>query len=321
MVTVDLVILEELRHYLQALEPEAEAGLEELLIADGRCHAPILYWWNGEHNVVVDGMHRLEICRKHGIHYNTEPKIFKDLAEVKRWMLAHALNQRNIKDTVAYRVMLADELKKEVAAKTAGDSASKVAKSKGVSRGTVTRAAKLAKAMEQIPFDLRAKLESDEIKASQADITKLSKMSDAAKAAVARDIRVGNASTLKDAMAGKSSPKKAKKGAVPTKEDVAKEVAAAEASPPSAEEQCAEYNKRIEKWCRTVKKLAVETMPDDEWLTLKGLDDAILSKLDSAFAAARSAKAVVCPVCGGDGCDKCKEFGFMPKHIAKLHGG
>jgi hypothetical protein len=79
------------------------------------------------------------------------------------------------------------------------------------------------------------------------------------------------------------------------------------------EEQCDCENKAIEKYCREVLKFAKDTKPDVSWIDDQGRFDCFLQKLKDGLTTLRSAKAVVCPACHGQGCSVCKVLGFIPK--------
>src|SRR5262249_29409126 len=54
---------------MPAQTPEQAEQLEALLLADGVCREPLTLW--AGHDIVLDGHHRLTLCRKHGIPYRT----------------------------------------------------------------------------------------------------------------------------------------------------------------------------------------------------------------------------------------------------------
>jgi len=54
-----------------------------------------------EHNgrlFLVDGHHRFELARKHGISFQITKKNFRNLEEAKRWILQNQLGRRNLTD-------------------------------------------------------------------------------------------------------------------------------------------------------------------------------------------------------------------------------
>ena len=57
---------EEFKNFLPPLSKEAFEQLEENLRRDG-CMDSIKVW--KDHNVIIDGYNRFEICNKHGLEY------------------------------------------------------------------------------------------------------------------------------------------------------------------------------------------------------------------------------------------------------------
>ena len=58
------------------------------------CRDPLVVW--EEENVLVDGHHRIAICRKHGLSYSVVYRSFPDIEAVKRWMRLNQLSRRNL---------------------------------------------------------------------------------------------------------------------------------------------------------------------------------------------------------------------------------
>ena len=73
-----------------------------------------------------------------------------------------------------------------------------------------------------------------------------------------------------------------------------------------------EHNKAIESFCRTM-LAAAKQKPDTSWLDDKGRWEGYIRKVKQGLDTLRSAKAVVCPACAGEGCKECEEYGFLPK--------
>ena len=88
----------------------------------------------------------------------------------------------------------------------------------------------------------------------------------------------------------------------------------------SAEELLKDHNSLIESYCRAVMKLVTTTRPDVHWLDHKGRWDGALRKIKQGLDTIRSAKAIICPQCGGDGCDTCQQIGYLPKIEAESTG-
>lgn len=92
------------------LSDTEQAALEANIIANG-CRVPLVVW----DGTLVDGHHRYEICRRHGIPFSVEEQTFADKGEAKLWMLQEQRSRRNM-GTVA-RTIKALELKPILMAK------------------------------------------------------------------------------------------------------------------------------------------------------------------------------------------------------------
>lgn len=68
--------------------------LERSLLYQGCVSSPILYWFDGKRNVVIDGHQRLKIARKHSLRYKTEPLVFENDQDALMWILFHAGSSR-----------------------------------------------------------------------------------------------------------------------------------------------------------------------------------------------------------------------------------
>ena len=69
---MDIVINEELKAYIDPLTPEEYEALERSLLAEG-CRDALVLWGD----LLVDGHNRYEICRKHGLPFQTvQSKLF-----------------------------------------------------------------------------------------------------------------------------------------------------------------------------------------------------------------------------------------------------
>ncbi len=91
---MDIVINEELKSYIDPLTPEEYEALERSLLAEG-CRDALVLW--GE--LLVDGHNRYEICRKHGLPFQTvQSRLFKDIEDVHLWMIDQHLGRRSVSD-------------------------------------------------------------------------------------------------------------------------------------------------------------------------------------------------------------------------------
>ena len=80
MATVVLKIDEDFKNLIRPLSQDEYLQLEANLLLDG-CREPITTW-NG---IIVDGHNRYEICKKHNIPFNVQPKEFDCREEVIIW--------------------------------------------------------------------------------------------------------------------------------------------------------------------------------------------------------------------------------------------
>lgn len=105
--------LPRLKEFIQPLTEIEYANLETSILQEG-CRDSIIYWKiniDGLEgldeqnqivsipkyaNVIVDGHHRFEICRKHNVIFKTESKSFTSLEEVENFMISHQLSRRNL---------------------------------------------------------------------------------------------------------------------------------------------------------------------------------------------------------------------------------
>ena len=129
MQNTELTIHPELQDLLPRLSDEVFAGLEEGILRDG-CLSPLVVW----NDILIDGHHRYEICRKHQIPFSVQTVVFKTLDEAKLWIWKHQENRRNLTDYQRGEIAL--KLKSAVAEKakerqkaSGGDRKSKKAKS------------------------------------------------------------------------------------------------------------------------------------------------------------------------------------------------
>ena len=106
----DLIINEELKNLLPPLTAEEYAGLEESILKDG-CLSALVTW----NKMLVEGHHRYEICKKHGLAFEVKSIEFESIDEAKLWILKHQTNRRNL--TPYHRGELALKFKETIAAK------------------------------------------------------------------------------------------------------------------------------------------------------------------------------------------------------------
>jgi ParB-like chromosome segregation protein Spo0J len=106
----ELTIINELKNLLPPLTKAEFTGLEESILKDG-CLSPLVVW----NDILVDGHHRYEICRKHQIPFAVKSVVLENLDEAKIWIWQHQGNRRNLTDF--QRIEIALKLKDAIAAK------------------------------------------------------------------------------------------------------------------------------------------------------------------------------------------------------------
>ena len=77
----DLTVDKVLKALLTPLLPDELNRLESSILREG-CRDPLLVW-NG---TLVDGHHRYEICRRHGVKFQTRARTFESRDHAMAWM-------------------------------------------------------------------------------------------------------------------------------------------------------------------------------------------------------------------------------------------
>jgi len=214
MVEVELHVSDRLKKLLPALSEEEQQQLQANIKGDGRVTDPILYWWDGKRNVVLDGMHRLEIAKKGGFPYRAEPiepgPTYQD-AEI--WVLNRALGQRNLLRPEALRKVRAELYEAIKGAQGGdrkskchndtliGDAASQVAERAGVTRRTVFRDAARLDLLKRCTPSVRRGVDTGAFAATDAEIKTLAGLPEAQQDLVATALRKKQAASVKAAMA------------------------------------------------------------------------------------------------------------------------
>jgi len=89
-----IVVLEELKAYIDPLTPDEHEALERSLLAEG-CRDALVLWGD----VLVDGHNRYGICQKHDIPFNTiQNTRFQSMEDVHLWMIEQHLGRRSVSD-------------------------------------------------------------------------------------------------------------------------------------------------------------------------------------------------------------------------------
>lgn len=88
----DIVVLPELKAYIDPLTPEEHDALERSILAEG-CRDALVLWGN----VLVDGHNRYGICQQHGLPFHTvQNQRFQSMEDVHLWMIDQHLGRRSV---------------------------------------------------------------------------------------------------------------------------------------------------------------------------------------------------------------------------------
>ena len=90
-----IIIDEEFKSLLPALDRETYASLEANLIENG-CRDALVLW----NDILIDGHNRYKICTEHGIPFNTTSKDFASREEVLIWIISTQMSRRNLTRTL-----------------------------------------------------------------------------------------------------------------------------------------------------------------------------------------------------------------------------
>ena len=160
----EIVIDEEFKSILPALDEKTYAFLEESLLAHG-CMHPLVLWGD----ILIDGHNRYEICTKHDIPFSTVGKEFETRDDVLVWIIHTQVSRRNLNPIqLAYfrglhyhadkrlvgniggRNQHSEELRHNDIIPNAGSTVSRLAGEYNVSPSTITRDALVATAINAI---------------------------------------------------------------------------------------------------------------------------------------------------------------------------
>lgn len=81
----------EFQKLVPPLTAEEFKQLEKNILQDG-CRDPISVW----NNLILDGHNRFEICRKHGLSYQTRTIVLHDRDEAIAWICSNQMGRRNL---------------------------------------------------------------------------------------------------------------------------------------------------------------------------------------------------------------------------------
>ncbi len=194
-----LTILKEIRDYIIPLADEELFQLEKNILAEG-CREPLTVWPHNNQLVIVDGHNRFKICQKHHLDFKIRKVAFKNLDEVKLWMVDNQRGRRNLSaDQISYYrglKYLALRNKKggfqniKTKGKAETSTSEFLSGQFNVSESTIKRDAKFAEGLNNIGADnpkLKLKILTGESKVKKSDVQALS---------VARNLKIRNEADL-----------------------------------------------------------------------------------------------------------------------------
>ncbi len=187
---MDLKLIGELREFIIPLTKKEKEQLEANILANG-CRDPLTVWEKKYELVLIDGHHRYDICTKHKINFKITKLNFKNIEEVKLWMINNQLGRRNLtQDQMSYYRGLKYLKNKKIKGgyeyveskgKNEPSTSEMLSREFKVSESTVKRDAKYAMGMQVIGRSnpvLKIKILAGEVKVKKSDIQLLSSHAD-----------------------------------------------------------------------------------------------------------------------------------------------
>jgi ParB-like chromosome segregation protein Spo0J len=159
----EIIIDEQFKALLPALDEQTYALLEESLLNNGCLHPLVV--WNG---ILIDGHNRYEICQKHEIPFATVEKEFESRDEALIWIITTQVARRNLTPIqLSYYRGLHYRADKQIVSNKTGINRQKLVEAQNglqpkqstserlageynVSKNTIKRDAQLAEAIEAI---------------------------------------------------------------------------------------------------------------------------------------------------------------------------
>lgn len=207
---------EELRRLIPARSKEEDEQLEANILAEGEIREAVVLWGN----IVIDGMGRLKVARKHDLPFRIVRKEFRDNAECKAWMYSNQLGRRNLTDK-QIAVMRGDlyNIQKD---DKGGDRKSKVqnepliaqdataqqlAKTFGTGASTIKRDGELAESVAKLAPDVATAVVDHKVKANRAAVAELATKTPAQQRKVVAAVQSGKAKSVQEVLKPKQNGK------------------------------------------------------------------------------------------------------------------
>ena len=189
----NIIIDEEFRIYLPALDKVTYEGLERKLLEQG-VREPLVLW----NDILIDGYNRYKICTEHNIPFTTISLEFDSREDVLDWIIENQLERRNLSpiEVSHYRGVLFNSTKRKQGAnnqytvksenyqsdrkQTRLNTAAEVGKRFKVSSATIARDGKVADAINaiaKVSIEAKQKILSGEVPIDRSKLQRLSKAS------------------------------------------------------------------------------------------------------------------------------------------------
>ncbi|GEM_PF-1602236 len=271
----ELTILPELKAFIPPLMTDESDLLRESIKSEG-VKEPIDVWVHDGKHVIVDGHNRYTIAKEEKVSFSTKEHQFKDIEEVKEWMLKKQLGRRNLSDSnrtyligLLYNKSKAEKGKHKrnnSKTNTAGD----IAKNTGTSVRTVKSAGDFASGIDKLVPELKEHVLSGEKKVTKAEVQDLAKS----------DVK----EPIKDVEQLKEEAQKVQKKKKPEKAKAEKNIPVKEENQhkPAKKEESAEHmteDEYLEQYM---------TVKDDFQSHFKGVDELVLFSVLNDFLEWRS---------------------------------
>lgn len=184
-----IIVLDEIRDYINPLTNDEFTGLERTLLEEG-INDPLIVWETTsttagiddlatEVYVLIDGHHRYKISKKHTLPFSIVLKKYATLDSVKAAMLDKQLNRRNLTpEQVSYYRGLKYNISKakQVGVEKQINIASELSKEFGVNEKTVRRDGIFAKGLDKLSPELKSSVLSGQVSLPKSTVSFLSKL-------------------------------------------------------------------------------------------------------------------------------------------------
>ena len=278
-----LKIDKEFQSMLRNLTNEEKDNLEANILSDGYAHSPIMTW----RGHIVDGHNRYEICTHYGLPYETQDLDHLQRGQVREWIVNNQEGRRNLtKQEVSY---IRGTLVNNAQSKAKVSTAKAVAKKHGVSERTVRSDASFAKDIDKLDDSVKDDILKGVIKPSKSDVKSLSSKPKAKQKKIARDLKEGNISTIKN--------------------------------PGSINDLAAPYKRAVKDLRRIQREVAELSNSPTLGQYIATKQTRVVSCLTEAEDAINQCTPVMgCDSCGGQGCNACYGTGFLSRAAAESKG-